>query len=700
MVLARWQATIVDDAGNVQSGAEVTVHAETSGNPLASLFTDRAGVSATGNPVTADGDGYAFFHVTGGAYQITATKGAFTRTWRYVGIGTASEHDDSADTPLAGISLQAGASISWAGGDVLITHSEGGSPSEISLSFGGADEYNFDADINQPSTGAHGLWTDVSPFVNIARLDRVFVGSADDCTGSFDPDDQGGIVPTNASGASYLAVHAQLLSYARNGGYAIVGGSRSSDQFGTSGSIGVSGFLINDKATGIGWAFYSDIQHESGAGSSYGLEVAAKNKGSNINPDPYNMGGEGVIGVWLAGGGDNAYGGSAANPSANAIGILKNAHTWNKGIVFRSDALTGTDGVTGTGEAIEMARGHQISWYYAGSNFGAGIISLVDASASSLLQTFDDKTAYWVSATGKLAFQISYNASAVNYVAITSTTTGNGPIISAIGDDTNVSLNLTGKGSGTILADRQITATLSSAFAIPLQAVSTEDSANAGPFINLFRNSPSPAANDLIGSFLWQARNSTPATINAIQLAGTLLDPTAGSEDTKLDLTLFVAGATSAAMSWANGVTVGAPAGGFLGAGSLNAAAAIQSSTSIKSISPSAGIGYATGAGGTVTQLTDKTTAVTLDKICGQITTAASALGAGVANIFTLNNSAIASTDVVVANIDSGGTANAYTVFVVAVGAGSCAIRIANTTGGSLSEAPVISFAVIKSVTS
>jgi hypothetical protein len=93
MVLARWQATIVDDAGNVQPAASVTVREETSGNPLANLFSDRAGVVSTGNPITADADGFAAFHVAGGAYQITATKGSFTRTWRYVGVGTMGEED-------------------------------------------------------------------------------------------------------------------------------------------------------------------------------------------------------------------------------------------------------------------------------------------------------------------------------------------------------------------------------------------------------------------------------------------------------------------------------------------------------------------------------------------------------------------------------------------------------------------------------
>ena len=102
MVLARWQGTIVDDAGNIQTGATVTVRREVSGSPLASLFSDRAGASSTGNPVTADSEGFASFHVAGGAYQITAEKGSFSRTWRYVGVGLASEYD----APPIGVSYQ------------------------------------------------------------------------------------------------------------------------------------------------------------------------------------------------------------------------------------------------------------------------------------------------------------------------------------------------------------------------------------------------------------------------------------------------------------------------------------------------------------------------------------------------------------------------------------------------------------------
>lgn len=111
-----------------------------------------------------------------------------------------------------------------------------------------------------------------------------------------------------------------------------------------------------------------------------------------------------------------------------------------------------------------------------------------------------------------------------------------------------------------------------------------------------------------------------------------------------------------------------------------------------------AAFGYATGAGGTVTQLTNKTTGVTLNKLCGQITTNGAALAAAAEVSFTVTDSQVAATDVVVVCVQSGGTAGAYLVTVGAVAAGSFKITISNASAGSLSEALVLNFVVIKSV--
>jgi hypothetical protein len=109
-------------------------------------------------------------------------------------------------------------------------------------------------------------------------------------------------------------------------------------------------------------------------------------------------------------------------------------------------------------------------------------------------------------------------------------------------------------------------------------------------------------------------------------------------------------------------------------------------------------LGYTTGAGGTVTQLTSKATAVTLDKITGQITTHDAALAAAAEVTFTVNNSTVAATDTVIVNLASGGTSNTYIAGVRAVDAGSFSIMIGNMSTTSRSEALVLNYTVIKGV--
>ena len=110
------------------------------------------------------------------------------------------------------------------------------------------------------------------------------------------------------------------------------------------------------------------------------------------------------------------------------------------------------------------------------------------------------------------------------------------------------------------------------------------------------------------------------------------------------------------------------------------------------------GIGYSTGAGGTVTQATSKSTGVTLNKVSGQITMNAAALAASTSVAFTLTNSTIAAGDVVIVSIASGATSMSYMLQVEATAAGSCSIQVRNVSGGSLSEAIALNFAVIKAV--
>jgi DNA-binding MurR/RpiR family transcriptional regulator len=108
-------------------------------------------------------------------------------------------------------------------------------------------------------------------------------------------------------------------------------------------------------------------------------------------------------------------------------------------------------------------------------------------------------------------------------------------------------------------------------------------------------------------------------------------------------------------------------------------------------------VGFGPAGYGTVTQGagSGKATAVTLNAKCGVVTMNNASLAASTAVQFTMTNSAISATDVVIANQGSGGTAGSYQCHVVSVGAGTSVVRISNTSGGSLSEAVTINFAVI-----
>lgn len=121
---------------------------------------------------------------------------------------------------------------------------------------------------------------------------------------------------------------------------------------------------------------------------------------------------------------------------------------------------------------------------------------------------------------------------------------------------------------------------------------------------------------------------------------------------------------------------------------------AVTGLSSIKSSHPTAGVGYATGAGGAVTQLTSRTTGVTINKASGAITLFSEA-GTTAYTSFTVTNSAVEAADTIEVSVKS--STNKYLAFVTVVAAGSFEITF-NTTGGAAVDAPVFNFAVIKAV--
>ena len=105
--------------------------------------------------------------------------------------------------------------------------------------------------------------------------------------------------------------------------------------------------------------------------------------------------------------------------------------------------------------------------------------------------------------------------------------------------------------------------------------------------------------------------------------------------------------------------------------------------------------------GGTETQLSSTTTAVTMNTNSGQITTLTSTLAAAAEEAFTVNNSNVEATDVVIANVASTSSTGTCVVFVTAVASGSFQITKANLhASAAFNNTHVINFVVIKGASS
>ena len=141
---------------------------------------------------------------------------------------------------------------------------------------------------------------------------------------------------------------------------------------------------------------------------------------------------------------------------------------------------------------------------------------------------------------------------------------------------------------------------------------------------------------------------------------------------------------------------------GTFGGGSLSLLASyIIVDGTLSLTGASSTLGYGVGAGGTVTQATSKSTSVTLNKPSGQITMNAAMLDAGASVAFSFFNSLLSAGDLLHVQVTSPVSGfDHYSVQAVSVGAGGCTIVLKNEFVGSLSNSPVIGFAIIKGATS
>ena len=121
---------------------------------------------------------------------------------------------------------------------------------------------------------------------------------------------------------------------------------------------------------------------------------------------------------------------------------------------------------------------------------------------------------------------------------------------------------------------------------------------------------------------------------------------------------------------------------------------------SLQSPSPSAGIGYIVGAGGSVTQLTSKTTSVLLNKPTGLIIMNNAALAAGATISFQFVNSTVLIDDVIIINVvwDAIASPISYSVRAASydIANGTILVVVKNETAGSLSDIVQLKFSILR----
>lgn len=259
-------------------------------------------------------------------------------------------------------------------------------------------------------------------------------------------------------------------------------------------------------------------------------------------------------------------------------------------------------------------------------------------------------------------FKVLHTASAVNFLEVRGNTTNNGPIISAQGE-TNVDLLFYSNGSGSL--QFRTAAGASNQLAVLHTASANRNITITGS------NGGAPKIGTSAGDLALSAGGSDQVVVVAVA-------------STTRTLTLSGSNGGNPTISTS--------------AGDLAITPATRHADAITTSHATAGLGYATGAGGTVVQATNKSTGVTLNKVTGEITMNGAALAADTTVSFTLTNSAIAAGDDVMVHHVSGGTVGSYTATALAAG-GSATVTVRNITTGSLSEAIVLKYTVIKSVT-
>lgn len=261
----------------------------------------------------------------------------------------------------------------------------------------------------------------------------------------------------------WLSREAQVLSQVSQGKIGISGLSLASlgvtppgASDGSGSYIGIVGVSVNDYSgteARRSWGGYFESWIEGSVGSStaaFGVEIDAGNNSShNIFNNPFTLyGSYATTGLNISAGGSK--GSSYANPTCVGLVIGNNTQTFNTGIIFGATAITGTNGLTGTGVAIAFAKGHVITWYDSTGQITSNIYSSVTTYTNKVSLVLDDNKPSFTGPSGQYLFTVEQVGATVNYPRMIPSVSGTAVEILSGGSDTDIDLYLSPKGAGNI----------------------------------------------------------------------------------------------------------------------------------------------------------------------------------------------------------------------------------------------------------
>lgn len=227
-------------------------------------------------------------------------------------------------------------------------------------------------------------------------------------------------------------------------------------------SIPFVGIAIMDRAgTGppywTSYGAYLEARIETASaliGTTIGMEIDAINFGGAVpNSTPWRRQDTGgATALWLASGGDPANHGRALSPAQLALGIVNNGETFMSGIVFANDALEGTDGSSGFGQAIGLSTRHLLSWYAAAGGAHGSVVNYITSTSTvpgHSLQ-FQNGGSFFASAAGTIDFNIANIASSVNGLGVIPAVSGQAPVLHSLGPADDVDLSIKPQGDGLV----------------------------------------------------------------------------------------------------------------------------------------------------------------------------------------------------------------------------------------------------------